>query len=74
MFAREDICCLPVPHATFQSNKLAVPNAKFQEVKSYYFGQLIVTTDMVAKKIKAANDNNSPGVDGILPKIDSRAH
>ena len=69
VFAREDICYLPVQHANFQSNKLAVPNAKFQEAKSYYFGQLIATTEMVAKKIKAANDNKSSGVDRILPKL-----
>ena len=32
---------------------------KFQEVKSDYLEQLIVTPDMVAKKIKATNDNKS---------------
>ena len=30
--------------------------------------QLIVTTEMVAKKIKAMKDNKSPGVHGIPPK------
>ena len=32
-------------------------------------GQLIVTPEMVAKKIKSTKDNKSPGVDGILPKL-----
>ena len=30
--------------------------------------QLIVTSEMVAKKIKTMKDNKSPGVDGIPPK------
>ena len=35
-----------------------------------YSGQLIVTQEMVAKKIKAMKDNNkSPGVDGIPQKL-----
>ena len=54
--------CLP-------ESSLAVPDAEFQEDKSGYFGQLIVTPEMVAKKIKAMKDNKSPGVDGILPKL-----
>ena len=33
-----------------------------------YLGQLIVTPEMVAKKIKATKDNTSTGVDGIPPK------
>ena len=40
-----------------------------QEAKSDYLGQLIVTPEMVAKKIKAMKDNKSPGVDGIPPKL-----
>ena len=55
MFTREDISSLPVP------------DAKFQEAKSDYLGQLIVTPGMVAKKIKAMKDNKTPGVDGIPP-------
>ena len=43
--------------------------ANFQEAKSDYLGQLIVTSEMVAKKIKAMKDNKSPGVDGIPPKL-----
>ena len=57
VFTREDISSLPVP------------DAKFQDANSYYLGQLIVTPEMVAKKIKAMNDNKSPGVDGIVPKL-----
>ena len=57
VFATEDISSLPVP------------DAKFQEAKSYYLGQLIVNPERVANKIKAMKDNNSPGVDGIPPKL-----
>ena len=55
VFTREDI------------NSLPVPDAKFQEAKSDYLGQIIVTPEMVAKKIKAMKDNKSPGVDEISP-------
>ena len=34
-----------------------------------YLGPLIVTPEMVAKKIKAMEDNKLPGVDGISPKL-----
>ena len=44
VFTREDISSLPVP------------DAKFQETKSDYLGQLIVTPEIVAKKIKAVKD------------------
>ena len=44
MFTRKDISSLPVPDATFQ------------DVKSDYLGQLIVTLEMVAKKIKTMED------------------
>ena len=37
--------------------------------KSDYLGQLIVTSEMVAKKIKTMKGNKSPGVDGIPPKL-----
>ena len=53
----EDISSLPVPDATFQ------------EAKSDYLGQLIVTPQMVAKKIKTMKDNKSPGVVRIPPKL-----
>ena len=57
VFTREDISPLPVPDVTFQ------------EAKSDYLGQLIVTPEMIAKKIKAMKDNKSPGVDGIPLKL-----
>ena len=53
VFAREDISSLPVP------------DANFQEAKSDYLEQLTVTPEMVARKIKATKDNESPGVDEI---------
>ena len=40
VFTREDI------------SSLQVPDAKFQEAKSDYLGQLIVTLEMVVKKNK----------------------
>ena len=57
MFTREDISSLPVP------------DAKFQEAKSHYLGQLIVTPEMVAMKIKAMKDNKSPRMDCILAQL-----
>ena len=57
VFTKEDISSLPVA------------DAKFQEGKSDYLGQLVVTPELVAKKIKAMKDNKSPGVDGIPPKL-----
>ena len=57
VFTKEDISSLPVAEA------------KFQEVKSDYLGPLVVTPELVAKKIKAMKDNESPGVDGIPPKL-----
>ena len=57
VFTREDISSLPVP------------DAQFQEAKSDYLRQLIVTPEMVAKKIKAMKVNLPPGVDGIPPNL-----
>ena len=57
MFTREDISSLPIP------------DDKFQEAKSEYLGLLIVTPEIIAKKIKAMKDNKSPGVDAIPPKL-----
>ena len=34
-----------------------------------HLGQLFVTPEMIAKKIKKTKDNKSPGVDGIPPKL-----
>ena len=57
VFTKEDISSLPVA------------DAKFQEAKSDYLGPLVVTPELVAKKIKVMKDNKSPGVDGIPPKL-----
>ena len=57
VFTKEDI------------TSLQVADAKFQEAKSDYLGPLVVTPELVAKKIKAMKDNKSPGVDGIPPKL-----
>ena len=48
MFTRENISSVPLA------------DAKFQEAKSNYLGQLIVTPEMAAKKIKTMKDNKSP--------------
>ena len=40
-----------------------LPDANFQKDKLDYLGQLIVTPEKVAKKIKAMKDNKSSGVD-----------
>ena len=57
VFTKEDISSFPVA------------DAKFQGAKSDYLGPLVVTPELVAKKIKAMKDNKSPGVDGIPPKL-----
>ena len=57
VFTREDISSLPVP------------DAKCQEGKSDYLGQLIITPEMESKKIKATKYNKSPGGGGIPPKL-----
>ena len=53
MFTREDISSLPVPHA------------EGQEARSDYLGRLIITTEIVGKKIKAMRDNKSHGLKEI---------
>ena len=66
VFTTEDISSLPVPFTKFEGNK------------SEHLGQLFVTPEMIAQKIKkmiinnicvCLNDNKSPGVDGIPPKL-----
>ena len=47
VFTKEDISLVPVT------------DAKFQEAKSDYLRPLVVTPEMVAKKIKAMKDNKS---------------
>ena len=48
---------------------LLVSGAKFQETESDYLGQLIVTPEIIAKKIKAMEVSKSHGVDGIPPRL-----
>jgi len=57
VFSREDISALPVPET------------KFEGRVSDNLGQVIVTPKMVPKKIRDMNDNKSPGMDGIPPKL-----
>ena len=57
VFTTEDISSLPVPFT------------KFEGSTSEHLGQLFVTLEMIAKKIKKMKDNKSPGVDGIPPKL-----
>ena len=54
VFTTEDISSLPVPFTKFEGNK------------SEHLGQLFVTPEMIAKKIKKMKDNKLPGVDGVL--------
>ena len=51
------------------TRSLPVPDAKFQEAKFYYLGQLFITTKMLAKTIKAMKYSKSPGVDGTHPNL-----
>ena len=57
VFTTEDISSLPVPFTKFEGNT------------SEHLGQLFVTPEIIAKKIKKIKDNKSPGVDGIPPKL-----
>ena len=57
VFSREDTCSLPVPET------------KFKGSVGEWLGQLVVTPEVVARKINNMKENNSPGVDGISPKI-----
>ena len=57
VFTTEDISSLPVPLT------------KFEGSKSEHLGQLFVTPEIIAKKIKKMKDNKSPGVDGIPPNL-----
>ena len=57
VFTTEDISLLPVPFT------------KFEGSKSEHLGQLFVTPEMIAKKIKKMKDNKSQVVDGIPPKL-----
>ena len=57
VFTTEDISSLPVPFTKFEGNK------------SEHLEQLFVTPEIIAQNIKTMNDNKSPGVDGIPPKL-----
>ena len=46
-----------------------VPFTKFEGNTPEHLGQLFVTLEMIANKIKNMKDNKSPGVDGIPPKL-----
>ena len=66
----EDLNCYFISVFTREViSSLQVPDAKFQEATSYYLGPLIITPEMVAKKIKAMRDSKSLGVDGIPAKL-----
>ena len=56
VFTTEDIRSLPVPFTKYEGDK------------SDHLGQLFVTPEIIAKKIKKIKDNK-PGVDGIPPKL-----
>ena len=57
MFTREDTSSLPAPET------------KFNRHDGGMLGQLVVTPEVVASKINNMNENKSPGVDGMSPKI-----
>ena len=57
VFTTEYISSLPVPFTKFEGNTYK------------NLGQLFVTPEMIANKIKKMKDNESPGVDGIPPKL-----
>ena len=57
VFTTEDISSLPVPFTKSEGNK------------SEHLGQLFVTPDIIANKIKKMKDNKSSGVDGIPPTL-----
>ena len=56
-FTREDSISLPVAET------------KFHGPEGEMLGQLVVTPEVAATKIKDMKENKSPGVDGISPKI-----
>ena len=52
--------------STEANSSLPVP--KFEGDKSDHLGQLFVTVEIIAKKIKKMKDSKSPRVEGIPPK------
>ena len=59
VFTREDTSSIPV----------GLPETKFKGSEGERLGQLVVTPEVVVSKINYMNENKSPGVDGISPKI-----
>ena len=57
VFTTEDISSHPVPITKFEGDI------------SEHLGQIFVTPEMIAKKIKKVKDNKSTGVDGTPPKL-----
>ena len=57
VFTREDTSSLPVTETNFNGSE------------GERLGQLVVTPEVVASKINSMKENESPGVDGISPKI-----
>ena len=57
VFTREDTSSIPVPET------------KFNGSEGERLGQLVVTPEVVVSKINNMKENESPGVDGISPKI-----
>ena len=51
------------------TSSLPVPETKFNGPEGEMLGQLVVTPEVAATKIKDMKENKSPGVDGISPKI-----
>ena len=51
------------------TSSLPVPETKFNGTEGEMLGQLVVTPEIAATKIKDMKENKSPGVDGISPKI-----
>ena len=58
-----DVIIWPISIIYYIISSLLLPYAKFQEAKLDYLGQLIITPEMVDKKIKAMKDNKSLRVD-----------
>ena len=51
------------------TSSLPVPETKFNESEGESLGQLVVTREVVASKSNNMKENQSPGVDGIAPKL-----
>ena len=54
---------------TEDTSSLLVPVTKCEGDKLDHLGQLFVTPEIIAKKIKKIKDNKSPGVNGIPRKL-----